>query len=181
MKDRMERFVVLPFSIGCVSQSSVAVAETTQPKKIKEVCTSSSLSSSSSSSYSSSAGGEGQDGENDQSGVKSKSNIGSSFLLLPKPNISTGFNRLIKGIKSFSHLFVYKEEEMGEMQMEIGFPTDVKHVTHIGWDGSTTTSSSSCFKGWDDFKAPELLSLPPISLKHFELAMSAQADTPLPT
>ncbi|XP_068665346.1 CRIB domain-containing protein RIC4-like [Aristolochia californica] len=162
MKDRMERLVVLPFSIGCVSQSSVAVAET-QPKKIKEVSTS--------------AGGEDQDGEN-VSGVKNRSSFG--FLLFPKQNISTGFHRLIKGIKSFSQLFVYKEEEIGEMQMEIGFPTDVKHVTHIGWDRSTTTATTTTFKDWGDFKTPELLSLPPISLKQFELAMSAQADAPLP-
>lgn len=62
---------------------------------------------------------------------------------------------------------------MEEMDMEIGFPTDVKHVTHIGWDGSTTT-----MKTWDDLKAPDLFSLPSISLRQFELAMTAQADAP---
>ncbi|XP_068667344.1 CRIB domain-containing protein RIC4-like [Aristolochia californica] len=147
MKYQMERFAVLPFSIGCVSESSVAVAET-QTKKIKEVCTSS-------------AGGEDQDGEN-ASEVKNKS--------------SFGFQRLIKGIKSFSQLFVYKEEEIREMQMEIGFPSDVQHVTHIGWDGfTTTTTTTTTFKGWE-----ELLPLPPISLKQFELPRSAQADASLP-
>ncbi|CAK9167733.1 unnamed protein product [Ilex paraguariensis] len=66
-------------------------------------------------------------------------------------------------------------EEM-EMEMEIGLPTDVKHVTHIGWDGSTTTNP---VKGWENFKAPEILSFPSISLRQFELAMAAQADGPL--
>ena len=26
--------------------------------------------------------------------------------------------------------------------MQIGFPTDVKHVAHIGWDGPTANSPS---------------------------------------
>uniref|UniRef100_M4D393 Uncharacterized protein n=1 Tax=Brassica campestris TaxID=3711 RepID=M4D393_BRACM len=33
MKDRIERFVVLPFSLGCSTQSSVAVAASHQHKK----------------------------------------------------------------------------------------------------------------------------------------------------
>jgi len=33
MKDRAERFVVLPFSIGCTSDTSVALATTSQPPK----------------------------------------------------------------------------------------------------------------------------------------------------
>ncbi|CAL9075875.1 unnamed protein product [Musa textilis] len=36
---------------------------------------------------------------------------------------------LLKGIKYFTHIFVHKEHEM-----EIGYPTDVKHVAHIGFD-----------------------------------------------
>lgn len=63
-----------------------------------------------------------------------------------------------------------------EPEMEIGYPTDVKHVTHIGIDGSTITNN---VKGWDNMKAPELLSLSPISFKQFELAMASQAQYPL--
>ncbi|KAI4312018.1 hypothetical protein MLD38_036875 [Melastoma candidum] len=37
-----------------------------------------------------------------------------------------------KGFKFISQMFVLKEQEI---EMEIGCPTDVKHVTHIGWDG----------------------------------------------
>jgi len=72
---------------------------------------------------------------------------------------------------------VYREDvkEM-EAEMEIGFPTDVKHVTHIGIDGSTITNN---VKGWDNMKAPELLSLSPISFKQFELAMATQAQCSL--
>lgn len=61
--------------------------------------------------------------------------------------------------------------------MVIGYPTDVKHVSHIGLDGSTTTTNN--VKGWDNLKPPELLSLSPISFKQFELAMAAQAHQPL--
>lgn len=31
---------------------------------------------------------------------------------------------------------------MKERELEIGYPTDVKHVAHIGWDGSTGTAPS---------------------------------------
>ena len=34
VRDRMEKFVVLPFSMGCVSQASVAVAEQ-RPRRSK--------------------------------------------------------------------------------------------------------------------------------------------------
>ncbi|KAJ8646169.1 hypothetical protein MRB53_007917 [Persea americana] len=151
MRDRMERLVVLPFSIGCVSQSSVALGEN-NPKKTKQDANPSST-------------------RECLSGGKMKNSLG--FLPVPKSNISAGFHRLIRGFKNFSHLFVYKEEDMEEMDMEIGFPTDVKHVTHIGWDGSTTT-----MKSWDDLKSPDLFSLPSISLRQFELAMATQADAP---
>ena len=60
--------------------------------------------------------------------------------------------------------------------MEIGFPTDVKHVTHIGWDGSSTN-----IKGWENLTTPDqlLANFPTISLRQFELAMAAQAHDPL--
>ncbi|CAL1397756.1 unnamed protein product [Linum trigynum] len=37
-----------------------------------------------------------------------------------------------KGFKFITQIFVVKEREL-----EIGFPTDVKHVAHIGWDGAS--------------------------------------------
>ncbi|KAK2991083.1 hypothetical protein RJ640_022469 [Escallonia rubra] len=65
------------------------------------------------------------------------------------------------------HFPVYKEDTK---EMEIGFPTDVKHVAHIGWDGSTTTNP---VKGWESVHKPEVL-FPSISLKQFEEAMAEQ-------
>ncbi|KAL9239056.1 hypothetical protein vseg_013411 [Gypsophila vaccaria] len=57
---------------------------------------------------------------------------------------------LLKGLRYISQIF---EEEEEEKEMQIGFPTDVKHVAHIGWDGPSVNSPS-----WmNDFKssAPE--------------------------
>lgn len=34
------------------------------------------------------------------------------------------------------------EPNCKEPEMQIGFPTDVKHVAHIGWDGPSTTAPS---------------------------------------
>ncbi|URE11922.1 P21-Rho-binding domain [Musa troglodytarum] len=42
-----------------------------------------------------------------------------------------------KGFKHMSQIFVDKEHEM-----EIGYPTDVKHVAHIGWDNGSGYSPS---------------------------------------
>lgn len=71
---------------------------------------------------------------------------------------------------------VYGDElEEVEIEMEIGCPTDVKHVTHIGLDGSTMRNP---VKGWDNLAmsmAPEILTFPSLSLRQFELAMAAQS------
>ncbi|PIA29827.1 hypothetical protein AQUCO_05800120v1, partial [Aquilegia coerulea] len=154
MRERMERLVLLPFSIGCASQSSVQVIDN-YPKKSKQESSPSPTR-----------------GQGEEESRKMKNPIG--FLTIPKPNISSGIQKLVKGFKSFSQLF--DEVENMDMDMEIGFPTDVKHVTHIGWDGSTTTNP---LMGWDELKAPELLSLPTYSFKQFELAMASQADSPV--
>lgn len=59
-----------------------------------------------------------------------------------------------------SRVVVYKDDEMEEddLSMDIGLPTDVKHVTHIGIDGSATSILS---KGWDSLKTPDLPALSP--------------------
>jgi len=82
----------------------------------------------------------------------------------------------------FMHDAVYKEDDDDRMEreMEIGYPTDVKHLTHIGLDGSTTTTTTTNpIKGWESLKPPEIISFPSISLRHLELAMAAQAHGPL--
>uniref|UniRef100_A0A0E0KVJ5 CRIB domain-containing protein n=1 Tax=Oryza punctata TaxID=4537 RepID=A0A0E0KVJ5_ORYPU len=59
---------------------------------------------------------------------------------------------IFKGLKVISQIFVVKEHEM-----QIGSPTDVKHVAHIGWDGLTGNASPSWM---NDIRASsELLSL----------------------
>ncbi|KAE8676377.1 CRIB domain-containing protein RIC10 [Hibiscus syriacus] len=128
MRDKMERLVILPFSVGCVSDASVAVAvHHHQPRRSRPALK--------------------RTQEEDEDTLSSE-NIKYSLKLLPlpKPDISAGFNRLFtKSVKTLSQLFAYKEEiEESENEMEIGFPTEVKHVTHIGLDGSASSSPSSC-------------------------------------
>ncbi|WZZ72059.1 hypothetical protein YC2023_083429 [Brassica napus] len=130
MKDRIQQFVALPFSLGCSTQSSVAVADThDQPKKPDQLIK--------------------RREESDENGLFQKedtsidnnNNNGSA-------NIS---DKIIRSFKSYE-----EEREEREAEMEIGFPTDVKHLSHIGVDGtmttfdvySTTNSSSFPFAGF---------------------------------
>ncbi|XP_041016498.1 CRIB domain-containing protein RIC4 [Juglans microcarpa x Juglans regia] len=150
MRDRMERFVVLPFSVGCISEASVAVS-VQQPRRSKPVTNLSAIRSKE---------------EDDLEGLSSES-MKNSFR----------FNRLFKGFKNISQLFVYKEDlEELEMEMEIGCPTDVKHVTHIGWDASESTASP--MMGWENLIPPEFRSLSSAnSFKQFEFSTPGpQAD-----
>ncbi|OMO51784.1 PAK-box/P21-Rho-binding protein [Corchorus capsularis] len=154
MKERMERLVILPFSRGCSSQASVAVGRSS-PKKPKPEPSENVTSK--------------QVGEECSSKTKPK-HSSFAWFPLPKPNISNGIHRLIR---SFSQLFVYKEIEELTVEMEIGYPTDVKHVTHIGLDGTTTTNH---VKGWEDYNPPDIITFPSISVRQFELAMAAQTQ-----
>ncbi|KAL8166244.1 hypothetical protein V2J09_007743 [Rumex salicifolius] len=166
MRDRMERFAVLPFSFGCVSQASVDVAEE-RPKRSRLGLKSPST----------------RINEDEYEESLSGDNLrhSSRLLTLPRPNLSTGVNKIVKGFKSLSQLFMY-EDEMGElgMKMEIGCPTDVKHVTHIGWDGTTTTnlnSDSNHIMQWNHLFTPELHCHqsahrlpPPVCFDNFEVS-----------
>uniref|UniRef100_M8BH59 Uncharacterized protein n=1 Tax=Aegilops tauschii TaxID=37682 RepID=M8BH59_AEGTA len=59
---------------------------------------------------------------------------------------------IFKGLRIFSHMFAQKEHEM-----EIGFPTDVKHVAHIGLGTSDTSPSwMNEFKSAEDLSAGSL-------------------------
>ena len=92
-----------------------------------------------------------------------------------------GIRKLIKSFKSLSHIFeIYKEDddenEDDDMDagIEIGFPTDVQHVAHIGLDGSTNLSSLRGLEG-----ARDLLPLSNLTtLQQFELAMASLAAAP---
>ncbi|KAL6282106.1 hypothetical protein ACE6H2_013035 [Prunus campanulata] len=58
-----------------------------------------------------------------------------------------------KIFKYFSQMFVVKEREM-----EIGYPTDVKHVAHIGWDGQSDSAPTwmNEFKNGPDLSTSSL-------------------------
>ncbi|CAN8304136.1 unnamed protein product [Cochlearia groenlandica] len=135
MKDRMERFVVLPFSFGCSTQSSVDVASIDQHKKPNQPIKR-----------------REESDENDSLFLKEDTKMESNV----PANISDSIYKIIKSFKSFSQFFIpgYQVETTKEREeeMEIGHPTDVKHLSHIGVDGTmttfdvcSTTSSSSSF------------------------------------
>uniref|UniRef100_A0ACD5Z6E9 Uncharacterized protein n=1 Tax=Avena sativa TaxID=4498 RepID=A0ACD5Z6E9_AVESA len=59
---------------------------------------------------------------------------------------------IFKGLRLISQMFAHKEHEM-----EIGFPTDVKHVAHIGLGTSDTSPSwMNEFKSVEDMSAGSL-------------------------
>ncbi|KAJ8466568.1 hypothetical protein OPV22_029120 [Ensete ventricosum] len=63
-----------------------------------------------------------------------------------------------------------EEDEEEDVEMEIGFPTDVQHVAHIGCDGSRTTILTL----HDRDAAPGFLSLPALTLEEF---VAGNSDT----
>ena len=84
--------------------------------------------------------------------------------------------KLIKSFRSLSHIFeIYKdgdEEEEDGMDIQIGFPTDVQHVAHIGLDGSSSVAGLRGMEGARDLFS---LSSTKHSLQQFELAMASLA------
>jgi hypothetical protein len=87
-----------------------------------------------------------------------------------------GIRKLIKSFRSLSHIFeIYKDEEEEEediMDIQIGFPTDVQHVAHIGLDGSSNVASLRGMEG----AARDLLSLSTnLSIQQFDFAMASLA------
>ncbi|XP_015875778.2 CRIB domain-containing protein RIC4 isoform X2 [Ziziphus jujuba] len=167
MRERMERLVLLPFSVGCISESSVAVG-LQQPRRSKSDTNPSPI-------RTRHVEEEEVDDDNESLSGESMKNSFRS-MGLPKPNISNGINKLFKGFKNISQMFEKEEMEMEmEMEMEIGCPTDVKHVTHIGWDGSSTNDP---MQGWGNLMSPDLLSVPSVPWTKFNLSPAAQADQP---
>ncbi|XP_042491684.1 CRIB domain-containing protein RIC9-like [Macadamia integrifolia] len=70
--------------------------------------------------------------------------------------MATKLKGFYKGFKCFSQFFVMKEREI-----EIGYPTDVKHVAHIGWDSHSANAPGwmNEFKTSSDFSAMSLGSI----------------------
>ncbi|KAH7521465.1 hypothetical protein FEM48_Zijuj07G0036500 [Ziziphus jujuba var. spinosa] len=94
MKDHtVERFVILPFAIGCSSDSSIALRtkNSIKAKKTKSEPNPPLIRT--------------REKEETSSSKLVKVKNSFSFLALPKPNISNGMHRLIRSIKSFSQLF----------------------------------------------------------------------------
>ncbi|KAL8517798.1 hypothetical protein ACS0TY_009206 [Phlomoides rotata] len=151
MRDRMEKFVLLPFTAGCISESSIAVG-LQQAKRPKQDAASTPTRE--------------KEEEDEESSLDENLKSPSSLLALPR------FQKLLKNFKNFSQSFVYKDElEETDTGMEIGLPTDVKHVTHIGLDGC---ASSILSKRWDILSEPEITNLPSFPLTPFELAMATR-------
>lgn len=75
-------------------------------------------------------------------------------------SMGTKMKGIYKGFKYISQIFVVKEREM-----DIGYPTDVKHVAHIGWDGPSGSGSAPSwmndFKTAPDFSATSLGNIEP--------------------
>jgi P21-Rho-binding domain len=99
---------------------------------------------------------------------------------------ATGFQRVVKSFRNFSsQLFQVYEEEEEEMEMEIGLPTDVQHVAHIGWDN---IANNNFTQKWMNNGGPqemssgshgqEILSLSsPFSMRQLELAMAGVSSS----
>ncbi|KAF5482444.1 hypothetical protein F2P56_003014 [Juglans regia] len=66
-------------------------------------------------------------------------------------------NGLLKGLRYISQIFADNEKEP---EMQIGLPTDVKHVAHVGWDGPSVNSPTPM----NEFKSPSGFSSASLSL-----------------
>ncbi|VAH96919.1 unnamed protein product [Triticum turgidum subsp. durum] len=97
-----------PFSIGCMSQSAVAVADPLHKKSQPPQ--------------------PGKQADNPSSTTTAKAAAASGI-------VTAGVQRLLKGIKTFFAAYDSEEEDEEEREIVIGYPTDVQHVGHIGWDG----------------------------------------------
>ncbi|KAL1096823.1 hypothetical protein V6Z11_D06G250100, partial [Gossypium hirsutum] len=82
---------------------------------------------------------------------------------------ATKIKRLYKKFKNISRIFAVKEKKM-----EIGYPTDVKHVTHIGWD---TPSHSTAPSSENEFntRGSNFTSLSTWSSQDFEQSMGSES------
>ncbi|KAE9589918.1 putative CRIB domain-containing protein [Lupinus albus] len=63
---------------------------------------------------------------------------------------------LLRGLRYISQIFDNEKEE----EIQIGLPTDVKHVAHIGWDGPSVNTPS-----WmNEFKSSPKFASAPLNL-----------------
>uniref|UniRef100_A0A7N0UIF3 CRIB domain-containing protein n=1 Tax=Kalanchoe fedtschenkoi TaxID=63787 RepID=A0A7N0UIF3_KALFE len=84
--------------------------------------------------------------------------------------MTTKMKGLLKGLRYISQIF----DEDKEPEMQIGFPTDVKHVAHIGCDGPSVNSPS-----WmDSFKPDQDSMSGPLAADDSSLKGSLHASSP---
>jgi hypothetical protein len=144
MRERLERIAVMPFTITCATPSSIAIKEPQRIRKPSGDSIPCSPANKSEFKYGNAANRSLEPSKSLQKeqSVSRPPPVESSMFTfsLSKSHISSKLQRLIKSFRALSQIFVYKEEEGEEMQ--IGYPTDVKHVAHIGWDGPSGTGKS---------------------------------------
>ncbi|GLJ13060.1 hypothetical protein SUGI_0204360 [Cryptomeria japonica] len=152
MRERIEKFAVMPFTISCATPSSTAIKDQhiKKPTGGDSVLSRTSSAAKSEVKYINVAKNSNSGTKNSlqrETSFSSSPPVESSIFTIPfsKSLISNKLQRFFKGLRALTQLFVYKEEEM-----QIGYPTDVKHVAHIGWDGS----SGSCRSWIGDLRGP---------------------------
>lgn len=184
MKDRRgsssvgggERFAVFPFSMGCMSQSAVSVADPGDKKAQGDP------SSTAAATVARAGAGSSEEGAGEAM-TKEKASAAASAAATTTPGlVAAGVSRLMKGIRSLSQMFAgedggdggedEKEEDDEEREMVIGYPTDVQHVGHIGWDGhNSKAGAAAAMAGMvNAFSLPSSL-----SLRHLDMAMDRAA------
>lgn len=184
MKDRRgsssvgggERFAVFPFSMGCMSQSAVSVADPGDKKAQGDP------SSTAAATVARAGAGSSEEGAGEAM-TKEKAVAAAAATTTPGL-VAAGVSRLMKGIRSLSQMFAGEdddgggggedeEEEEEEREMVIGYPTDVQHVGHIGWDGhnSKAGAAAAAMAGMvNAFSLPSSL-----SLRHLDMAIDRAA------
>ncbi|XBI74800.1 hypothetical protein VPH35_068264 [Triticum aestivum] len=160
MKDRRGG-AGFPFSIGCMSQSAVAVADPLDKKPQAPAPQQADTPSSSSTNTTAATVQERGAGE-ESSEDKARTTAAASGV------VTAGVQRLLRGIKTFFAMYDGEEEDEEEdREIVIGYPTDVQHVGHIGWDGINKVGGMV-----GAFSLPSSL-----SLRQLEIAMDPGAAT----
>lgn len=181
MKDRRgsssvgggERFAVFPFSMGCMSQSAVSVADPGDKKAQGDP------SSTAAATVARAGAGSSEEGAGEaMTKEKAVASSAAAAAATAPGLVAAGVSRLMKGIRSLSQMFAGEdggedEDDDEEREMVIGYPTDVQHVGHIGWDGhnSKAGAAAAAMAGMvNAFSLPSSL-----SLRHLDMAMDRAA------
>uniref|UniRef100_A0A453MHP3 CRIB domain-containing protein n=1 Tax=Aegilops tauschii subsp. strangulata TaxID=200361 RepID=A0A453MHP3_AEGTS len=164
MKDRRGG-AGFPFSIGCMSQSAVAVADPLH-KKPQPPQPANQADTPSSSTTTTAATAQERGAGEESSEDKARTAAAASGV------VTAGVQRLLKGIKTFFAAYDGEEDDEEEdREIVIGYPTDVQHVGHIGWDGLNKVGGMGVGMGMvGAFSQPSSL-----SLRQLEIAMDPGA------